>query len=158
MIRQHVKDIPAFPEEEPIILIIVSEGGVPLFSHSFVKNKLFASHLFGGFLTTIDHFIKEMFSEGLDRASFGEHTLIMSSISPFFMCYIFKGQSDSTQQRISVFIDKIKSDKDIWQKFENYYQMGKKLQLRDIPALEVLINSLFLSNEEYPEMGSNHKN
>lgn len=157
IIRNPVENDPALSEEEPIRLIIVSEGGTPLFSQSFVKDQLFKEHLFGAFLSAVNSFISETFSEGLDLASFGEYTLLMSSISPFFICYIFKGQSYSAQQRIRVFIEKIKCDKEIWQTFEKCYHMSKELQIRDIPAFEILINSLFLCNRESQEMGSNRK-
>ena len=144
MIRQRVSEQPNLSDEDPVLLLVVSEGGIPIFSQLFVKDQSFEEHLFGGFFTAINSFIKEKFSERLDRATFGEHTLLMSSVSPFFMCYVFKGQSYQAQQRIRYFIDKIQNDEEIWQKFKKFYQLNQEIQLKDIPSLEPLITKIFI--------------
>ena len=109
MTRKRIIEVPELVDEEPVLLLIVSEGGVPIFTQSFKVDKSFEDHLFGGFFTAINSFISEMFSEGLDRASFGEHTLLMKSIPPFLMFYIYKGQSYSAQKRVNSFIRELKS-------------------------------------------------
>ncbi|MFW9823737.1 MAG: tetratricopeptide repeat protein, partial [Candidatus Thorarchaeota archaeon] len=77
MVKKRVVKVPDLSDEESIFLLIISEGGEPVFSQKFVDDRSFEDHLFGGFLTTIDYFIKETFSEGLDRAMFGDYTLLM---------------------------------------------------------------------------------
>ena len=144
MVRQRAVEVPELLDEEPVILLIVSEGGIPIFSQIFVEDRTFEDHLFGGFFTAINSFIKEKFSEGLDRATFGEHTLLMNSVSPFFICYVFKGQSYLAQQRIRYFIEKIQNDEDTWQTFKKFYQLNQEIQLKDIPSLEPLINEIFI--------------
>ena len=144
MIQKRAVEVPELSDEEPVLLLIVSEGGRPIFSKLFVKEQAFEDHLFGGFFTAINSFINEKFSEGLDRATFGEHTLLMNSVSPFLICYVFKGQSYLAQQRIRYFIDKIQNDEDIWQNFKKFYQLNKEIQLKDIPSLEPLINEIFM--------------
>lgn len=144
MVKKRRFEVPEASDEEPVLLLIVSEGGIPFFSQSFIQNKNFKDHLFGGFFTAINSFINEIFSEGLDRASFGDYTLIMSSIPPFLMCYIYKGQSYSAQNRIKSFINEIKSEKELWNKFEKFYQMNKKIRMEEIPSLEPLITKIFI--------------
>ncbi|MFW9879103.1 MAG: tetratricopeptide repeat protein, partial [Candidatus Thorarchaeota archaeon] len=100
MVRKQMIKAPELSDEEPMLLLIVSEGGRLLFSHSFVDETSIDTEIFGGFLTTIDYFIREMFSEGLDRAIFGEYTLLMKSIPPFFISYIFKCDSYYALQKI----------------------------------------------------------
>ncbi len=143
MVKKRRDDVPKASDEEPVLLLIVSEGGIPFFSQSFMKDKIFEDHLFGGFFTAINSFINEVFSEGLDRASFGEYALLMNSIPPFLMCYIYKGQSYSAQNRIKTFIDEIKNKKELWAGFEKFYQLNQKIHLRDIPSLESLIKKIF---------------
>ncbi len=89
MAKKHIFEIPELSDENPVLLLIISEGGIPIFSQSFIEDKSFEDHLFGGFFTAINSFINEKFSEGLDRASFGEYTLLMNSLSPFLMCYVY---------------------------------------------------------------------
>ncbi len=145
MVRKREIDVPELSDEHPIFLLIISEGGKPIFSHSFSEDQDFEDHLFGGFLSAINSFINEMFSEGLDRVIFGEHTILINSLSSFFICYVFKGQSYSAQIRITSFLDEIQSDKAVWQTFEKFYEMNQEIQLKDIPSLEPLINGIFIS-------------
>jgi len=131
-------------EEEPFTLIIITEGGTSLFSHSFIKEKPFESHLFSGFLTTMDYFIREMFAERFDRAKFGEYTLLIKSIPPFFVSYIFKGDSYYALQKINYFIDHIQKEESIWQNLMKSYQINKILHIKEIPLLESLITDIFI--------------
>ncbi|MFW9783933.1 MAG: tetratricopeptide repeat protein, partial [Candidatus Heimdallarchaeota archaeon] len=147
MIQKRVINVPDLSDEVPVLLFIVSEGGTPFFSQSFEEDKNFEDHLFGGFLSAINSFMDEMFSEGLDRASFGDYTLLMNSISPFFMCYIFKGQSYTAHQRLLYFIDKLRSDKEVWQSLELYHLKNQEIQLQDIPSLETLIKDVFIEKK-----------
>ncbi|MHA2288283.1 MAG: tetratricopeptide repeat protein [Promethearchaeota archaeon] len=144
MVKKRMIEVPDLSDEEPVLLLIVSEGGTPFFSQSFMKNKAFESHLFGGFLTTIDYFIKEMFSEGLDRAVFGEYTLLMKSVPPFFIIYIFRGNSYYALQKLNYFENQIQKEEEIWQDLLNSFQRNKTIQLNDIPLLDSLITKAFL--------------
>ena len=144
MIRKREVELPDLPDEDPIVLLIISKGGRPIFSESFVEEWAFEDHLFGGFLTAINSFSDEMFSEGLNRANFGEYTIIMNSLSPFLVCYLFKGQSYLAQQRVKKFIDFIKKDKNIWKTFNEYNQTCRVVQLEDVPLLGSMITEIFL--------------
>ena len=144
MIRRRAIEVPELSDEEPVFILIVSEGGRPIFSQSFIEDQSFEDHLFGGFFTAINSFISEKFSEGLDRASFGEHTLLMNSVTPFLFCYLFKGQSYSAQQRIRYFIEELQDNKNAWQTFRDFYRSNKEIQINDIPSLEPLINKFFI--------------
>ena len=145
MLRKRMIAVPKLSNEEPVLLLIVSEGGIPFFSHSFVGDKSFESHLFGGFLTTIDYFIKEMFSEGLDRAVFGEHTLLMKAIPPFFISYIFKGDSYYALQKLDYFEVQLEKEGEIWQNLLKSFQKNTTIQLKDDPLLESLITETFIT-------------
>jgi tetratricopeptide (TPR) repeat protein len=143
MVKKQIDEVPELTIEKPVLLLIVSEGGIPLFSHSFVEDKLFESHLFAGFLSTIDYFIKEMFSEGLDRAVFGDHTLIMKSMPPFFISYIFKGNSYYALQKADNFIEKVQNDEHIWKRLLKFFQANQSVQLDDVPKLDSLVSEIF---------------
>jgi len=145
LVRKRKIEVPELSDEEPVLLLIVSEGGVPFFSKSFIEEKSFESHLFGGFLSTIDYFIREMFSEGLDRAIFGEHTLLMKSVPPFFISYIFKGNSYYALKKLDHFQAHIRKEEEIWQKLLNSLQVNKTIQLNEIPLLDSLITETFLT-------------
>ncbi len=145
LVRKRRFEVPEISDEEPVLLLILSEGGTPLFSHSFIEEKSYESHLFGGFLTTIDYFIREIFSEGLDRAIFGEYTLLLKSTPPFFISYIFKGDSYHALQKLNYFIDHIQKQGDIWQNLLGYFKINQTVYLKDIPLLDSLITETFIT-------------
>jgi hypothetical protein len=144
MVKKRMIEVPELIDEEPVLLLIVSEGGTPLFSQSFIEDNIFEDHLFGGFFTTINSYINAKFSEGLDRASFGDYTLLMSSLPPFFTCYVYKGQSYSAQHRLNSFINELKGKKEVWQTLQDYYRTNREIQHADIPVLDSLINDIFI--------------
>ncbi len=145
MVRKRMIGVPEASEENPVTILIITEGGTQLFSHSFIEEKEFESYLFSGFLTTIDYFMKEMFSEGLDRFIFGNYTLLMKSVAPFFICYIFKGDSYYAHQKINYFVDHIQKEDDIWQNLLKSFQINQSIHLKDIPLLESLITETFIT-------------
>ncbi|MHA1986402.1 MAG: hypothetical protein ACW98D_07180 [Promethearchaeota archaeon] len=144
MTKKRAIDVPDLSDEDSVHLLIISEGGTPIFSHSFITDETFEDDLIGSFFTAINSFINEKFSEGLDRASFGEYTLLMNSVKPFLMCYVYKGQSYPAQQRLRHFIDKFKRNNEIWSVFDKYIQTNQEVQLEDVPSLDSLIKEVFI--------------
>ena len=144
MLRKRVTEPEEIKEEESVVILIISTGGTPIFSQSFAKGWSFKDHLFGGFLSAINSFSGEMFSQGLDRAIFGEYTILMKAVSPFIVCYLFKGQSFLAQQRMKHFIDTFQTDKKMWESIKKYYQAHRLIQEEDIPSLDLLVNKVFI--------------
>jgi len=142
--KKGVSNVPELLDEIPVFLLIISEGGMPFFSHSFTDDKKFEEHLFGGFFSTINSYIYQTFSEGLDRASFGKYTLLLNSISPFLVFYVYEGQSYSAQYRLRNFINKIKSNQELWQNLEKFYKINREFNIKDIPLFERLITNIFI--------------
>jgi hypothetical protein len=147
MLHRYVDESIKLSEEEPILVLITSKGGTPLFSKSFKEDFYFRDHLWGGFLTAFNSFCDEMLSEGLDRVKFGEHTLIMNTVSPFLVFYLFKGQSYLAQHKMQNFIERIKNNETIWKTFKKFYQNNQEVQLKDIPLLDEVLTQTFLSND-----------
>ena len=144
MVRKRVIEPDEIKEEESVVILIISTGGTPIFSQSFAEGWSFKDHLFGGFLSAINSFSGEIFSQGLDRAIFGEYTVLMKPVSPFIVCYLFKGQSFLAQQRIKRFIDTLQNDKRIWETIHNYYKAHRLIQESDVPSLDNLVNEVFI--------------
>lgn len=144
MIQKHRYQIHKIVKEEPVLILIITKGGNTLFFHQFVEEKALNSHLLGGFLTSIDYFIKEMFSEDLNRAIFGDYTLLMNSLSPFFIGYIFKGKSYNALQKINSFSEYLKKENNLWEYLMRKYAMNKIIHIEDNPLLMKAIKYVFL--------------
>ncbi|MFX1304830.1 MAG: hypothetical protein ACFE9X_15865, partial [Promethearchaeota archaeon] len=143
MVKRRMIEVPEISKEDPVMILILTEGGNLLFSKKFVEDFSFEDDILGGFLTTINYIISEVFSEGLDRAVFGPYTLLMMPLQPFLICYIFKGASYYAYNKIKNFLDSIKNDNVIWQSLQKFFQKSKSIQINDIPSLESLITEIF---------------
>jgi len=148
MVKKRITEVPEISKEDPVMLLILTEGGNLLFSKKFVEDFSFEDDILGGFLATINYIISEVFSEGLDRAVFGQYTLLMMPLEPFLLCYIFKGDSYYAHHKIKNFIDSIKNDNLIWQSLKNFFQKSKSIQLSRIPSLESLISKIFVEKKK----------
>jgi len=147
MVKRRMNEVPEISKEDPVMLLILTEGGNLLFSKKFVEDFSFEDDILGGFLTTINYFISEVFSEGLDRAVFGQYTLLMMPLQPFLVIYIFKGDSYFAYQKIKNFLDFIQNDSVIWQSLQNFFQKSKSVQVDSIPSLESLITEIFVNKD-----------
>lgn len=136
-----------YTNEDPMILLVLSEGGVPIFSHIFSQNWAFEDDLVGGFLSAINSFSGELFSEGLDRANFGQHTVLMKPFSSFSVCYLFKGQSYLANKKIKKFIGTIETNEQLKEIFENYYKNHQTINLTENPPLEELFTNVFINKK-----------
>ncbi len=148
MVKRRMIEVPEISKEDPVMLLILTEGGNLLFSKKFIKAFSLEDDILGGFLTSINYFISEVFSEGLDRAVFGQYTLLMMPIQPFLVCYIFKGDSYFAHHKIKNFLDSIQNDSVIWQSLQKFFQKSKSVQFDNIPSLESLITEIFIEKEK----------
>ena len=147
MVKGRMKEVPEISKEDPAMLLILTEGGNLLLSKKFIEDFSFEDDILGGFLTTINYIINEVFSEGLDRAVFGQYTLLMMPFQSFLICYIFKGHSYFAYHKIKNFLDSIHNDNAIWQSLQDYFQKSKLIQVESIPSLESLITEIFLEKK-----------
>ena len=151
MLRKKEIEFPKVSDEEPVVIIITSESGELIFSQSFTEKWSFEDDMFGSFLSAINSFSDELFSEGLDRASFGQYSILMKSAAPFLISYLFKGQSYLAQHRIRYFVDCIQNDNLLWETFNKFYQTNQVIQSKDVPSLDPLITEIFI-NRSIPQM------
>ncbi|MFX0029951.1 MAG: tetratricopeptide repeat protein [Candidatus Hermodarchaeota archaeon] len=134
---------PIIVPEIPVLLLIIGEGGFPLFSNQFEEEYKFEEDLISGFLAAFNTFSGELFSKGLDRVKFGEHMLLMQTVERFSVCYLFKGQTYIARQKLTQFTEKIQNEASIWNTLKNYYNTSRVVKLEEIPLLGSLISEIF---------------
>ncbi|MFX1478203.1 MAG: hypothetical protein ACFFCI_08725 [Promethearchaeota archaeon] len=134
---------PKLVDEQSMLILILNEGGVLLFSHPFTDEWKFDNDLFGGFLTAFNSIHDEIFSEGLDRVKFGNYTVLMQPIKNFSVCYLFKGQTYLAKQKLTKFVEKIQKDAATCQTFKDYSKKGQIADLQDIPNVKNLLIEIF---------------
>ncbi|MFX1455902.1 MAG: tetratricopeptide repeat protein [Promethearchaeota archaeon] len=132
-------------DEQSILLMIIAEGGVLIFSYSFSEEWKFDDELFGGFLTAFNSISDEIFAEGLDRVMFGNQTVLMEQVAGFSICYLFKGQTFIARQKLKKFVEEMQKNASLWQILEQHFKTSQTLELKDSPILESLIDNIFIT-------------
>ena len=132
-------------DEQSTVLLILTEGGVLIFSYPFTDEWRIDVDLFSGFLSAFTSFSTEFFSKGLDRVKFGDEMMLMESIGSFSFCYLFKGQTYIAKQKLSKFTEEVQKNTSLWQSLEDHYEASQILELRESPQLELLITEIFMS-------------
>ncbi len=146
LLETRTTDPPEVIEEDPILLMILAEGGVLLFSYPFTDEWKRDNQLFGSFLTAFTSFSDEFFSEGLDRVKFGQYTVLMETVDNFSIGYVYKGQTYPAKQKLKYFVEKIQKSALIWQTLEKFYQTSQVIEFKDFPFLEAFITDIFAGN------------
>ncbi|MHA1674669.1 MAG: tetratricopeptide repeat protein [Promethearchaeota archaeon] len=132
-------------KEKPMIFLVITTGGLPIFTQIFSNEWDFSEEIFGGFLTAINTFSNEIFAKGLDRAKFGEYTITMQEIGDFRACYVYQGQSFLALQKINQFSESLKVSESLWDTFTQYAKTSQVINVNSYPQLELLVQEVFLS-------------
>ena len=148
MVRKHVTKAPVLETEQPVLLTIISKKGSMIFSNPFTADMTFDVNRIGDFLSSFNTFSDQIFSESLDRVKFLDFTLILKEINSFIICYMFKGQSYSAQQKLLHFSNALTNQGNIIKILNSSAQSGPPLSIKEIPLIEELISESFLSDPQ----------
>jgi tetratricopeptide (TPR) repeat protein len=129
--------------EEPEMLLIISEGGLTVFTYNFKPDDLIKSQLVGGFLSAIESFSNEIFSSSIERVSLGDYRLILHSHLLLTFAYVFKGESYSAVKKVKSFVSSIESQTKIWKSIRGIVDTGKLLSKEDEAVLVEIIEDIF---------------
>jgi tetratricopeptide (TPR) repeat protein len=134
---------PKLTDEKPVLLLILAGGGILLFSYPFSDEVKVEDELFGGFLSAITTFSDEALSEGLDRAKFGQYTVLMKDVADFSFCYLFKGQTYVAQKKLANFTENFQKNTSMMQTLNKFHHKSQIIELKDFPFLEGFIKGIF---------------
>ena len=135
-------------EEQPVVLLILVEDNILLFSYPFSEKWKQDDNLLGSFLSAFSTFREEYLTQGLDRAKYGEETLLLQSIDSFLICYLFRGQTYSAKQKINFFSEVLIKDTYSIEALKSAVSNKKIIDLSDNPHLEDLIVKSFMTDME----------
>jgi len=145
--RMTTRNIAAVTEatpEEPIMLLIIGEGGMTLLNRTFTSNEYVKGPLVGSFLSAIESFSQEVFSSSIERVTLGKYRLIMQTHKLLTFSYVFKGESYSAIKRLTKFIQKLEIDKDMWSGLINKTDTGMTLNNGEEDILNKIVNQIFI--------------
>jgi tetratricopeptide (TPR) repeat protein len=135
---------PELVPETPVFILIITESGIPLFSYSFSEELSFEDDIISSFISAFNTFSGELFSKGLDRARFGEYTILIETITSYSVCYLFKGQSYPAKQKLTSFIEELQENPAVWQILDKFFKTSQVAELNDLPEIKTLIKKFFI--------------
>ncbi|MFX0123073.1 MAG: tetratricopeptide repeat protein [Candidatus Hodarchaeota archaeon] len=141
-------EIDELSEEEPVLFLILARSGMSMFSKHFVSESHLVDQLIGGFLTAINAFTQQAFSESgtIEGIKHREYTILMNPTDPLLCCYVFKGPSYYALQKLKNFSETVKVSDPIWEKMLKASTIGQDISGEK--AINDLVAKIFLSSSE----------
>ncbi|MFX1478822.1 MAG: tetratricopeptide repeat protein [Promethearchaeota archaeon] len=137
---------PELIDEKPYLLLIIEQNGLPVFSKSFTEESSLKEMIVSKFLTEFNNFNEHIFSKGLDRATFGDYTLMMEPLNSLSVFYLFKGPSYIAKKKLLLLTKQIQNTAPIRQIFMNFHNTNYTLNVNENKLLESIISEIFFNN------------
>ena len=133
--------------EEPVLLIVLSENGSPLYTKNYVEGSQIDGVLIGGFLAAIIKFSQETFaSEGsIERIKHQEYTLLVKAKKPFLFSYVIKGQTYSAMQKLEALTRIIGTSTSTWDDLHRAIKTSKPISAGSKNMIDELAKMIFPS-------------
>jgi len=137
--------IPVELDESPILLLIIHESGLGVYSKEF-SMKSFKEQLISGIITAINALLQDVFEVGgtIERIRYKDFRLVIKGISPLLFVYVFKGHSYLPIKKLERFIEHLE-DTDQWEIFCNVSKKGTLLSDADNEVIDDFIRKSFLN-------------
>jgi tetratricopeptide (TPR) repeat protein len=139
---------PKLEEELPLLLIIMTSGGTPIFVQPFSDAWGTQEAMFSSFLSAVSSWGKGVFAKSIDRMTFGNNIILMYAVEPFTICYVIQGQSYPAQQKLTRFVSAIQQHSEVWKALLLSKQTNLLLDTANPPALGTLVVEIFSKNVE----------
>ncbi|MHA1692116.1 MAG: tetratricopeptide repeat protein [Candidatus Heimdallarchaeaceae archaeon] len=133
--------------EDPVLLIVLSENGSPLYTKNYVEGSQIDGVLIGGFLAAIIKFSQETFaSQGsIERIKHQEYTLLVKAKKPFLFSYVIKGQTYSAMQKLEALTRIIGTSTSTWDDLLRAIKTSKPISAGSKNMIDELAKMIFPS-------------
>ena len=152
MVRKRALKLPKLEVEQPVLLAIMTKEGNILLSNPFTADLTIESTYFSEFLSSCNKFCDQILSESFDRVKFGQHTVLITTVDSFSICYMFQGQSYSARQKLIHFSEAVKKEPHIMKILKDAGKKNVEIKVNETGSLEELVFESFLSDPEQFQM------
>jgi len=146
-LKQQIFDIDELPAEQPVMLLILTQSGQPIYNENFIPSRFSKDEsLLSGFISSINAFFKEVFetSGSIERIKHQDLTVLLKPCESILFCYVFKGQSYSAIKKLEEFTSLLYDKKtDIWNMLQNQIKVSVPLEEDKIKQIEEIIADVF---------------
>jgi tetratricopeptide (TPR) repeat protein len=152
MVKRRVGKITKLKAEQPVLFTVMSKDGKILLSNPFTADLTIDNAYFSEFLSSCNTFCDQILSESFDRVKFGQHTVLITAVNSFSICYMFQGQSYSARQKLLHFSEAVKKEPDIMKILQEASNKNIEIRVNETASLEELIYESFLSDPQQFQM------
>jgi hypothetical protein len=152
MLRKREVEHPKLEVEQPVLLTIMSKEGNTLLSNPFTADITIDKAYFSEFLTSCTTFCDQILSESFDRVKFGQHTVLITAVDSYSICYMFQGQSYGARQKLIHFSEAVKKEPAIMKILQEAGNKNVEIRVNETASLEELIYESFLSDPQQFQM------
>ncbi len=146
-LKQQIYDVDELPAEQPVMLLILTHTGQPIYNKNFIPHKLSKDEsLLSGFISSINAFFGEVFetSGSIERIKHHDLTVLLKPVETILFCYVFKGQSYSALKKLEEYIMLLQTEEtNIWDALINQINTSVPLRNEKIDVLEKVIADVF---------------
>jgi tetratricopeptide (TPR) repeat protein len=143
MMGKQMMEPPDLVEENPILLLIMSDAGDTYFKHNFIEDWDYST-LFSSFISAFNTFSSEIFAKTIDRVKIGKNIIFIKLVQPFLVCYVSKGQSYPAIKKLNKFSDSIKKKSEIWGKLNKAVESSQEYDINNFPSIGNLLKEIFI--------------
>ncbi|MHA2271221.1 MAG: tetratricopeptide repeat protein [Candidatus Hodarchaeales archaeon] len=147
MIRRRTIDDSQVPAEDPVMVLILTESGLCIFSKLFFSQPQFEDQLIAAFLTAITRLGTSIFeeSERVDRIVYQEHILALKPLGALIFCYAFKGQSYNALRKLDQLTSTIQGSAVAWSGLNRVVKTSQTLKSVEKAKIEEVVNKIILA-------------
>jgi tetratricopeptide (TPR) repeat protein len=146
-LKQQIFDLDDLPTEQPVMLLILTQTGLPIYNKNFVPSNLSKDEsLLSGFISSINAFFKEVFdtSGSIERIKHQDLTVLLKPVESVLFCYVFKGQSYSAIKKLEEFILHLQEKKEeTWSALQEQIKTSVPLEKKIVKKLEKVLSDMF---------------
>ncbi len=149
-LKQQIIDIDELPAEQPVMLLILTQTGQPIYNKNFIASKFSKDDaLLSGFISSINAFFKEVFdtSGSIERIKHQDLTVLLKPVETVLFCYVFKGQSYSAIKKLEEFILLLQVEREeAWNLILKQIKTSVPLRENIVKILEKVISDVFIES------------
>jgi len=134
-------------DDEPVMVLLVAESGLPIYSKHFDPTRELQDMLISGFLSSINAFVQEAFDTPgrIRRIMHDEYTLSFDLVDPILFCYVYEGQSYTAMKKLERLMTVV-HESEVWSALEEVGKKGYKLNYGEMARLEGMMGEIFTTN------------
>ena len=130
--------------ETPILLLVLTEGGLSIFTKKFEAGRQLVDQLIGGLITAINSFGQDVFEGSpMDQIVYQEYTVVLTVYENMMFCYIFQGTAQFAREKLALFVESLQTSDEIWEILDTARKRGVFLKSSEQNRLDQIITDVF---------------